>query len=90
MSKILITEQMIMDFNLEMIIHGSIVRLYPSDVYGSVRIGHVADIYINQDGHIMRVTENFYETLESFFSRRYKIEKLHYNNTGSTFWAFEE
>ncbi|OME55444.1 hypothetical protein BSK59_13280 [Paenibacillus odorifer] len=84
MIKSLITEEMVEKFN-------EILKLEESPlVLDKTRSGTyeitIKDKYLKYI--TIALTEDFYKKLESFFLRGYGIEKLSYNNTGSTFWAF--
>lgn len=81
-----ITEEMVKEFNQALKTMNYSFRLA---LRNGINGNNNCDIIIANDmfiqSCILNMTDDFYEILESFFSK-YGIE-LSYNNTGTTFWS---
>jgi len=87
--KNLITDEMIIDFNDAMRIHGSsIILVRPEDRPNCIDIQLPEDVYVR---HInIGLTDEFYGLLKAFFRHTWGVKELSFNNTGTTFWSYGE
>lgn len=78
-----ITKEMLNEFNEQLEVKGSIIRLYQRD--RTVDIKLIWDNYLKMEDQIINPTKEFYDDLQRFFTE--KGVKIEFNNTWSCFWA---
>ena len=90
---VLITQDMVNEFNQDLAQSGAIFRLR-LDGRNDVSIQPANSTWLYEGGYngacIINLSDEFYRYLELFFSRKDDTIELHYNNTRSTFWAYRK